>query len=195
MDLSRWGRIAGADEAGRGPLAGPVVAAAAVLTPAQEEELLSLGLTDSKKLTPRRREFLFERMLSLNVRWRAQAASPARIDGMNILRASLWAMGRSVEKLPPCFDTVIVDGTFPLPGLTCRQFPLPKADSLVPAAAAASVAAKVLRDRVMEILDGLYPGYGFKQHKGYPTAAHRKALVALGPSPVHRASFTWSAPS
>ena len=194
MDLSRWGRVAGADEAGRGPLAGPVVAAAAVLTPAQEEELLSLGLTDSKKLTPRRREFLFERMLILKVRWRAQAASPARIDGMNILRASLWAMGRSVEKLPPCFDTVIVDGTFPLPGLAFRQVPLPKADSLVPAAAAASVAAKVLRDRVMDILDGLYPGYGFRKHRGYPTAAHRKALEALGPSPVHRASFTWRAP-
>jgi ribonuclease HII len=194
MDLNRLGRIAGADEAGRGPLAGPVVAAAAVLTPAQEEELLSLGLTDSKKLTPRRREFLFERMLSLKVQWRAQAASPARIDGMNILRASLWAMGRSVEKLPPCFDTVIVDGTFPLPGCVFRQIPLPKADSLVPAAAAASVAAKVLRDRVMDILDGLYPGYGFKKHKGYPTAAHRKALEVLGPSPVHRATFTWRAP-
>ncbi|HPF83783.1 Ribonuclease HII [bioreactor metagenome] len=194
MDLSRWGRIAGADEAGRGPLAGPVVAAAAVLTPAQEEELLSLGLTDSKKLTPRRREFLFERMLFLKVRWRAQAASPARIDGMNILRASLWAMGRSVEKLPPCFDTVIVDGTFPLPGLSCPQVPLPKADSLIPAAAAASVAAKVLRDRIMDILDGLYPGYGFKKNKGYPTVAHRKALEALGPSAVHRAGFTWRAP-
>lgn len=194
MDLSLWGRIAGADEAGRGPLAGPVVAAAAVLTPAQEEELLSLGLTDSKKLIPRKREFLFERMLSLKVEWRAQAASPARIDGMNILRASLWAMGRSVEKLPPCFDTVIVDGTFPLPGLSCRQVPLPKADSLVPAAAAASVAAKVLRDWVMDILDGLYPGYGFKKHKGYPTAAHRLALAALGPSPVHRATFAWRAP-
>jgi len=194
MDLSLWGRIAGADEAGRGPLAGPVVAAAAVLTPAQEEELLSLGLTDSKKLIPRKREFLFERMLSLKVEWRAQAASPARIDGMNILRASLWAMGRSVEKLPPCFDTVIVDGTFPLPGLSCRQVPLPKADSLVPSAAAASVAAKVLRDRVMDILDGLYPGYGFKKHKGYPTAAHRLALAALGPSPVHRATFAWRAP-
>ncbi len=194
MDLSRWGRIAGADEAGRGPLAGPVVAAAAVLTPAQEEELLSLGLTDSKKLTPRRREFLFERMLFLKVRWRAQAASPARIDGMNILRASLWAMGRSVEKLPPCFDTVIVDGTFPLPGLSCPQVPLPKADNLIPAAAAASVAAKVLRDRIMDILDGLYPGYGFKKNKGYPTVAHRKALEALGPSAVHRAGFTWRAP-
>jgi ribonuclease HII len=192
--MSEWGRIAGADEAGRGPLAGPVVAAAAVLTPAQEEDLLSLGLTDSKKLTPRTREFLFDRMLCLGVEWRAQAASPARIDGMNILRASLWAMGRSVEKLPPCFDTLIVDGTFPLPGLSCRQIPLPKADSLVPAAAAASVAAKVLRDRIMAALDGLYPGYGFKKHKGYPTSAHRSALEKLGPSPVHRATFSWRAP-
>ena len=161
---------------------------------AQEEDLLSLGLTDSKKLTPRTREFLFDRMLCLGVEWRAQAASPARIDGMNILRASLWAMGRSVEKLPPCFDTLIVDGTFPLPGLSCRQIPLPKADSLVPAAAAAAVAAKVLRDRIMAALDGLYPGYGFKKHKGYPTSAHRSALEKLGPSPVHRATLSWRAP-
>ena len=192
MDLSGMGRIAGTDEAGRGPLAGPVVAAAVYLTEDQERELLSLGLTDSKKLAPRRREFLFERMVSLGVAWRAQAASPARIDAMNILRASLWAMGWSVRKLPRCFDVVIVDGTFPIPGLDIPQRPMVKADLLVPAAAAASVAAKVLRDRIMDALDTIYPGYSFRKHKGYPTAAHRKALADLGPSPVHRRTFNWS---
>ena len=192
MDLSSMGRIAGTDEAGRGPLAGPVVAAAVYLTAEQERELLSLGLTDSKKLTPRRRDFLFERMVSLGVAWRAQAASPARIDAMNILRASLWAMGRSVRKLPRCFDVVIVDGTFPIPGLDIPQRAMVKADLLVPAAAAASVAAKVLRDRIMDALDTVYPGYSFRKHKGYPTAVHRKAWADLGPSPVHRRTFNWS---
>ena len=194
MDLGSLGRIAGTDEAGRGPLAGPVVAAAAVLTPAQEEELLSLGLTDSKKLSAAKRELLFSRMISLGVVRAVQSASPGRIDRMNILQASLWAMARSVKKLPPCYDTVVADGTFYVPGLSCRSLALPKADSLVAAAAAASVIAKVLRDRIMDVLDGVYPGYGFAKHKGYPTAAHRAALEKLGPSPVHRRSFSWRPP-
>ena len=195
MELKEFGRIAGTDEAGRGPLCGPVVAAAAILTETQRDELLALGLTDSKKLSPRKREALFGRMLSLGVLWRAQAASHERIDRMNILHASLWAMRLSVLKLPPLFDTVFVDGTFTLPDLPFRQMALPKADSLVPAVAAASVVAKVLRDRVMDSLDALYPGYGLKKHKGYPTAAHRAALISLGPSPVHRKSFSWRTPS
>lgn len=194
MDLGSLGRIAGTDEAGRGPLAGPVVAAAAVLTPAQEEELLSLGLTDSKKLSAAKRELLFSRMISLGVVRAAQSASPGRIDRMNILQASLWAMARSVKKLPPCYDTVVADGTFYVPGLSCRSLALPKADSLVAAAAASSVIAKVLRDRIMDVLDGVYPGYGFAKHKGYPTAAHRAALEKLGLSPVHRRSFSWRPP-
>lgn len=188
------GRIAGADEAGRGPLAGPVVGAAVILSEAQEGCLVSMGLGDSKKLSPRKREGLFNQMNALGVCWRAQAASPARIDSMNILRAALWAMGRSVEKLPPCYDSVVVDGTFPLPGLICPQTPLPKGDSLVPAVAAASVVAKVLRDRIMESLDSLFPGYGFARHKGYPTADHRRAMAVLGPSVVHRRTFAWRSP-
>ena len=171
-----------------------MVAAAAVLTPAQEEELLSLGLTDSKKLSAAKRELLFSRMISLGVVRAAQSASPGRIDRMNILQASLWAMARSVKKLPPCYDTVVADGTFYVPGLSCRSLALPKADSLVAAAAAASVIAKVLRDRIMDVLDGVYPGYGFAKHKGYPTAAHRAALEKLGLSPVHRRSFSWRPP-
>lgn len=195
MDLNALGRIAGTDEAGRGPLCGPVVAAAVILNDEQRDELLSLGLTDSKKLTSRRRESLFNMMLSLGVLWRAQAASPHRIDRMNILKASLWAMRQSLLKLPPFFDTVIVDGTFIIPSLPFSQRALPKADSIVPAVAAASVAAKVLRDRIMTSFDALYPGYGLKKHKGYPTEAHRRVLAELGPSPIHRLSFSWSPPS
>ncbi len=195
MELREFGRIAGTDEAGRGPLCGPVVAVAVVLTDEQCDELLALGLTDSKKLSPRKRDALFVRMSSCGVLWRAQAASPERIDRMNILQASLWAMRRCLLKLPPIFDTVIVDGAFSVPGVPFRQRALPKADSLIPAVAAASVVAKVLRDRVMDSLDVLYPEYGFRKHKGYPTTAHREALAALGPSPVHRKSFSWSAPS
>ena len=195
MDLKEFGRIAGTDEAGRGPLCGPVVAAAVILTDGQRDELLTFGLADSKKLTPRKREALFDKMRCLGVLWRAQAASPERIDRMNILRASLWAMRQSLLKLPLLFDTVFVDGTFIVPDLPFRQCALPKADALIPAVSAASVVAKVLRDRVMVALDELYPGYGFKKHKGYPTEAHRAALASLGPSPVHRKSFSWRNPS
>lgn len=194
MDLTGAGRIAGVDEAGRGPLAGPVVAAAAILTPLQEEDLQSLGLTDSKKLTPRQRERIFCRMNVLGVCWRAQAASAARIDRMNILQATLWAMARCVARLPLPFDLLIVDGTFPVPGMACSQQTLPRADSLVPSVSAASVAAKVLRDRIMDRYGEMFPLYGFSRHKGYPTADHRRALSEHGPCSLHRTSFQWSAP-
>ncbi|NLB83063.1 MAG: ribonuclease HII [Synergistaceae bacterium] len=186
--------MAGVDEAGRGPLAGPVVAAAAILTPLQEEDLKSLGLTDSKKLTTRQRERLFCRMNVLGVCWRAQAASAARIDRMNILRATLWAMARCVSRLPLPFDLLIVDGTFPVPGINCTQRALPRADSLVPSVSAASIAAKVLRDRIMNRCGEMFPLYGFSQHRGYPTIDHRRALSEHGPCPLHRTSFKWSAP-
>lgn len=194
MVLTAGKIIAGTDEAGRGPLAGPVVAASVVLLPDQEKDLLSLGLRDSKKLTPLRREKIFQRMNELGVCWRAQAASNLRIDRMNILRASLWAMGRSLMKLPVSFHEVIVDGTMAIPGLPFPQHPMAGADALVPAVSAASIAAKVLRDRVMVMLDKVYPQYGFLAHKGYPTAEHRRALEQWGPSPVHRMSFSWHAP-
>ena len=195
MDLRGYGRIAGTDEAGRGPLCGPVIAAAVVLTDSQEDALLSLGLTDSKALSPRKRERLFISMNELGVLWRAQSASPDLIDRTNILRASLWAMRRSVLKLPPFFDTLFVDGTTPIANLPFSQKALAGADSLVPAVAAASVVAKVLRDRVMVALDALYPEYGLKKHKGYPTKAHRAVLASLGPSSIHRKSFAWRTPS
>ena len=182
-------RIAGVDEAGRGPLAGPVMAAAVVLAPEQRRILVKMGLDDSKRLSPAKRCHLFETMLGLGVHWKAQAASPARIDSVNILQATLWAMKASVEGLPPGVELVIVDGNQVIPGLSLRQKALPRADSLVPSVAAASVVAKVLRDRVMETLACRFPQYGFEIHKGYPTPAHRETLKRLGPCEIHRISF------
>ncbi len=181
--------LAGVDEAGRGPLAGPVMAAAVILTPEQRRTLVRLGLDDSKRLSPAKRSSLFATMKNLGVCWKAQAASPSRIDTVNILQATLWAMKASIEGLSPGVDLVIVDGNRPIPGLRLRQKAIPRADSLVPAVAAASVVAKVLRDRVMETLSCRFPQYGFEIHKGYPTAAHREALKRLGPCEIHRISF------
>ena len=180
---------AGTDEAGRGPLAGPVVASAVVLTEGQSEHLLRLGLKDSKKLSEAAREKLFAAINDIGVVWRARAASHVRIDEMNILRASLWAMGESVLALPCGFDLVIVDGNKPIPDLPVRQIPMIKADATIPEVMAASVIAKVLRDRTMKRLGEIYPQYGFAKHKGYPTKEHRAAIAEYGPSPVHRLSF------
>ncbi len=187
--MGRKRLIVGTDEAGRGPLAGPVVAAAAVLTRSQREVLLDLGLRDSKKLGEARRESLFAAMKALGVLWRAQAASVGRIEEENILQASLWAMRCSVVALGVEADRVIVDGNRLIPGLPFEQRALPGADDIVPAVAAASVIAKVLRDRVMTALDRLYPQWEFSRHKGYGTKAHREALRCFGPSPIHRLSF------
>lgn len=181
--------IAGVDEAGRGPLAGPVVAAAVVLNKDQAERLLASGLTDSKKLTPRRREKLYAEMKELKVAWKARAASPSRIDRMNILQASLWAMKGALISLSVPFDMVIVDGSCRIPDLEFEQKALPRADNEIPEVAAASICAKVLRDRAMTVLDRIYPGYGFAGHKGYPTKVHFEALRKLGPSVIHRNSF------
>ncbi|MEA3507484.1 MAG: ribonuclease HII [Synergistota bacterium] len=181
--------VAGVDEAGRGPLAGPVVAAAAVLTRDQRDILKEAGLNDSKRLTPVRRERIFGLMQKIDVVWRAQAASPERIDRDNILRATLWCMRRAVERLSVQPSLVIVDGSVKIPDLPLSQKAVPKADSLVPCVAAASVVAKVLRDRAMLALDGLYPAYGFSAHKGYPSSAHIRILKQLGPCPFHRRSY------
>ena len=180
---------AGTDEAGRGPLAGPVVAAAVILTSEQRQYLLSKGLKDSKKLSPSMREDLFCRMCECGIKWRAQAASPYKIDRINILQASLWCMKRSVERLDSEPDIVLVDGCTYIPGLGIYQRCVVKGDDRVPAIAAASVVAKVLRDRIMRTMDKLYPEYGFSAHKGYPSAEHRRILLEIGPSPIHRVSF------
>jgi ribonuclease HII len=188
-DFRSRGTVAGADEAGRGPLAGPLTAAAVILTETQEEELLRLGLKDSKLMTPRKREALFLAMRGMGVLWRAQAAGVASIARLNVGRASLWAMEKSVRKLPPPIDLVVVDGLYRIPNLPFEQLPLVAADVLVPVVSAASVIAKVLRDRIMAALDKLYPSYGFARHKGYPTKFHKEAVRAFGLSAVHRASF------
>jgi ribonuclease HII len=182
--------VVGVDEAGRGPIAGPVMTAAVLILPPQFHVLLSEGLNDSKKISQRGRERLFSRINELGVRWSAQAASHRRIDSTDILRATLWAMERAVMKLDAEPDIVVVDGNIQIPGIRCgRQIALPRADAKVPAVMAASIVAKVLRDRVMRSLHKIYPGYGFDSHKGYPTSSHRLALDILGPSPVHRLSF------
>ncbi len=181
--------IAGTDEAGRGPLAGPVVAAAAILTKEQRDFLVANGLKDSKKLSHTARERIFTLICELDVIWSAQAASPYRIDRMNILQASLWCMKRSVERLYVKPDIVLVDGNKLIPHMLIRQKCVIKGDDKVPAIAAASVIAKVLRDRAMLVLDKIYPEYGFSGHKGYPSAEHRRILEEIGPSPVHRRSF------
>jgi len=183
------GVIAGTDEAGRGPLAGPVVAAAAILTECQKNTLVKLGLRDSKRMNSDRREALFHKMCEIGVVWQAQAASVETIARLNINAASLWAMKKSVSKLPVAAELVVVDGLHELPDLHVRQVPLVSADDLVPSVSAASVIAKVLRDRVMTALDRIYPQYGFARHKGYPTEAHRNAVRTFGLSPVHRVLF------
>jgi ribonuclease HII len=182
--------VAGVDEAGRGPLAGPVVAAAVILTPRQEETLAEAGIDDSKALSPRKRETLFCLMSELGVVWRVRSANAARIDRMNILQATLWTMGRCIADLPP-FDEAIIDGLFIVPGLPCLQRAVPKADTKIVSVMAASIVAKVNRDRTMCRLDTTFPGYRFAADKGYPTVEHRRALERLGPSPVHRKTFRW----
>jgi ribonuclease HII len=185
--------VAGVDEAGRGPIAGPVVAAAAILTPPQFRVLLSEGLNDSKKLSAPKRECLFARMEELGVVWAAQAASNVRIDNTNILASTLWAMGCAVRRIGLSLDLVIVDGNSYIPDIPrALQRAVPKADTLVPSVMAASVIAKVLRDRAMVALHRFFPEYGFDKHKGYPTAFHRQMVDMLGPSRVHRLSFVGS---
>lgn len=184
--------VAGVDEAGRGPLAGPVVAAAVVFDPdwAQAEEDASLsGLTDSKQLSESSRE-AFAALLraSPHVRIGIGLSEVADIDRLNILRATHQAMARAVRHLDPIPEWVLVDG-LPVLGLPCGSRAIVRGDALSLSIAAASVMAKVVRDARMRELDAQYPGYSFALHKGYGTEAHLRALYALGPCPEHRRSF------
>jgi ribonuclease HII len=176
--------IAGVDEVGRGPLAGDVVAAAVILDPARPIE----GLRDSKKLSAARREQLALLIMEQALAWSVNRASVAEIDELNILQASLLAMHRAVQALQPQPSYVLVDGNR-LPRWLYPSEPVVKGDDRVPAIAAASILAKVQRDRELVALEQQYPGYGFAAHKGYPTSAHLAALRSLGVSPVHRRSF------
>jgi ribonuclease HII len=176
--------LAGVDEAGRGPLAGDVVAAAVILDPARPVP----GLRDSKKLTAARRETLAALIRERALAWAVARASVVEIDRLNILHAAMLAMHRAVQALQPQPGYVLVDGNR-LPRWSYAAEPVVGGDDRVPAIAAASILAKVQRDRELVELDAHYPGYGFAAHKGYPTPAHLAALRALGVTPVHRRSF------
>ena len=175
--------VAGCDEAGRGPLAGPVVAAAVVLDPKRVPK----GIDDSKRLTAERREELFEEICA-TASYAVAFASPARIDRDNILRASLWALKRAVEGLPEVPQHVFVDGRDRL-DIPCGCDAVIGGDGIVVSIAAASIIAKVTRDRLMCALAEECPGYGFASHKGYSVPEHLEALDRLGPSVHHRSFF------
>lgn len=178
----RW--IAGVDEVGRGPLAGDVVAAAVILDPTKP----IAGLNDSKKLSEKKREQLFDEIIAQAKSWCVARASVAEIDQVNILQASLLAMRRAVEGLALQPHHVRVDGN-KLPQWPYSSEAIVQGDGSVAEISAASILAKVVRDREMVQLDQTYPGYGLAQHKGYPTKAHLAALQLLGVSPIHRTSF------
>ena len=176
--------VCGVDEVGRGPLAGPVVAAAVILDPGRP----IAGLNDSKKLSERRREALFDEITSLALCWALGRAEVEEIDEINILQASLLAMQRAVSALDIAPRQALVDGNR-LPRLECPARAIVGGDASEPCISAASIIAKVSRDREMLVLDRSYPGYGLAQHKGYPTKAHMAALQTLGVTSIHRRSF------
>lgn len=177
-------RVAGVDEVGRGPLAGPVIAAAVILDPARP----IAGLADSKVLSETRREELATLIRERALAWALGRAEVHEIDRINILQASLLAMQRAVAALDPVAEFALVDGNR-CPALSCPARAVIKGDSKVAAISAASIVAKVARDRELIELDACYPGYGFAQHKGYPSPQHLRALQELGITPVHRRSY------
>ncbi len=180
-----FARVAGIDEAGRGPLAGPVSAAAVILDP----DDLPDGIDDSKALTPARREELFGLILGRALAVGIGFASAAEIDALNIRWATFAAMRRAALALSLAPDHLLIDGRDVPPGLPCPARALVKGDALSLSIAAASVVAKVTRDRLMVRLGALHPAYGFEVHKGYPTRGHRSAILRHGPTPFHRLSF------
>ena len=176
--------VAGVDEAGRGPLAGPVIAAAVILDP----ENPVFGLKDSKQLTQARREALYLEITQKAIAWAVGRAGVGEIDRLNILQATLLAMRRAVVMLNPPAHRVLVDGN-QCPRLDCPVEAVVRGDSTVAAISAASIIAKVTRDREMVDMDRRYPGYGLARHKGYPSRDHLLALQKLGVTPLHRRSY------
>ncbi|MGE5561303.1 MAG: ribonuclease HII [Chloroflexota bacterium] len=176
--------IAGVDEAGRGPLAGPVVAGAVILPP----DFVLSGLNDSKQVRPRMREELYERITSAAVAWGVGEADVEFIERENILQATYEAMRRALAAIGVRPDFLLLDAVS-LPGVTTPQQPIIRGDALSASIAAASIIAKVTRDRLMVEYDEQFPGYGFARHKGYGTDEHWAALRRLGPCPLHRRSF------
>lgn len=179
------GLLAGTDEAGRGPLAGNVVAAAVIL----DQEKPIVGLDDSKKLSEHRRCILADEIKEKALSWSVCSVSPRQIDAMNILQASLFAMRTAAEDLDTEPSHIFVDGNKVLPGCFCQTTAIIKGDSRVAEISAASILAKVERDAQMLFLHQQYPQYGFDKHKGYPTKAHCEILKQLGPCPEHRQSY------
>ena len=177
--------IAGVDEVGRGPLAGPVVAAAVILP----RDFDVLGIDDSKKLSPKKREELFEVIKEKALAWAVGWVGPERIDEINILEATKEAMTQAVQGLSLQPDHVLIDGNFTVRALVLPQTAIVKGDANSTSIAAASILAKVTRDRYMEEMDLVYPGYAFASNKGYGTKAHYDGLKAQGPTPIHRKTF------
>jgi len=177
--------LAGVDEVGRGPLAGPVVAAAVILDP----EKPIMGLNDSKKISAKKRESVSNEIKANALAWSLGRAEVEEIDEINILQASLLAMKRAVELLKISPNIVAVDGQY-TPDVNYEKIAIIKGDSLVPAISAASIIAKVARDNEMIQFEDVYPGYGFSSHKGYPTKKHIDALKKLGITDIHRRSFS-----
>ena len=177
--------ICGVDEVGRGPLAGPVVAAAVIIPVGMEIE----GLDDSKKLTEAKRNELFEEIINREIPVAVGIIDNEQIDRMNILKASLMAMRKAVIELKSKPDFVLVDGEYPIPNISYPQFSIIDGDALCQSISAASIVAKVTRDRIMDRFQKMYPAFSFSQHKGYSTAAHLKELKIHGPCDIHRKSF------
>ncbi|MET4694206.1 ribonuclease HII [Endozoicomonas lisbonensis] len=176
--------VCGVDEVGRGPLCGPVVTAAVILDPARPIE----GLNDSKKLSEKKRDALFDEIREKALAWCIARADVEEIDELNILHATMLAMQRAVAGLSVKPDLALIDGNR-CPSLPCRAEAVIKGDGKVPEIGAASILAKVARDREMAEMERQYPGYGIGGHKGYPTKVHMEALKKLGATPIHRRSF------
>lgn len=177
--------LAGVDEAGRGPLAGPVAVAAVILNPRRP----IAGLDDSKKLTARKREFLYAQIIERALAWCVVMVEAEEIDRLNIFQATMVGMSRAVAALQPGAHEALIDGNKLPRDLPCPGRVIVGGDALEPAISAASILAKVSRDRLMVAMDAEHPGYGFALHKGYPTTAHLVSLQQLGPCPQHRRSF------
>lgn len=178
-------RMAGVDEAGRGPLAGPVCVAAVILDPARRID----GLDDSKKLGVKRREALYPQIIEHALAWRIEFVECVEIDALNILQATLLGMRRAIAALSPCAQHALIDGNRVPDALACTATAIVGGDALEPAIMAASILAKVARDARMRELHLLFPDYGFDRHKGYACASHLRALRMHGPCPQHRRSF------
>ena len=183
-EYAQYSYICGIDEVGRGPLAGPVVAGAVILP----KDCHILYINDSKQLSEKKREELYDVITREAVAWAVGYASPKRIDEINILQATYEAMREAIGKLTPAPDLLLNDAVT-IPGVNIRQVPIIKGDAKSISIAAASIIAKVTRDRLMTEYEKTYPGYGFAANKGYGSAAHIAALKEYGPTPIHRHSF------